>query len=345
MNRNTPYISVIIPVYNAEEFVEEAVESALMQPEVAEVILVEDASPDGALAVCQRLAATHERVRLFRHPNGKNKGAGASRNLGIAKATCEWIAFLDADDYYLPERFKAATEKINANPEVAGVYSASLVKYPNVEIEYSTTKELAKHDFLECMLTFKYGSFHTNAILVKKKIVIEAGGFDIRLRTCQDTHLWIKLALQSTNFLFGESGYVSVQRIHTKNRVGGKKPSYKFYKYRVLMWVYLQDVFLSKTSKKSYQLYLTMWSVEIPYTYNKLNLKDRFYWHIDVFPTVLSKLLLKRQALPYLGSFFYRMYIKRLYEQLTCFWLHIQAALLLLFPRALKDIVKRKFFS
>jgi glycosyltransferase involved in cell wall biosynthesis len=63
---------------------------------------VEDKSPDNALEVCLKLAEKYQRVKLYQHPDQQNHGAGASRNLGIEKATGEFIAFLDADDYYLP---------------------------------------------------------------------------------------------------------------------------------------------------------------------------------------------------------------------------------------------------
>ena len=100
-------VSVIIPVYNAARFVEKAVASALAFPEVRQVVLVEDASPDDSLIVCQRLLATDPRVELVRHPDGGNHGAGASRNLGLVRSTCPFVVFLDADDRFLPGRFDA----------------------------------------------------------------------------------------------------------------------------------------------------------------------------------------------------------------------------------------------
>lgn len=84
------------------------VASALAEPETGEVLLVEETSPDGALAVCEQLAARDERVRVLRHPGGENRGAAASRNLGIQQASCLFIGFLDTDDYYLPGRFTTA---------------------------------------------------------------------------------------------------------------------------------------------------------------------------------------------------------------------------------------------
>lgn len=124
----TMKISVVIPVYNAEKYVANAVESALQFDEVCEVILVEDKSPDNALQVCKELAARYERVKLFQHADKKNHGPGESRNLGIINSTGEFIAFLDADDYYLPNRFDAEKEMFQ-NPDVDGVYGALGVDY------------------------------------------------------------------------------------------------------------------------------------------------------------------------------------------------------------------------
>ncbi|WP_228453156.1 glycosyltransferase family 2 protein [Chryseobacterium sp. CH1] len=121
-------ISVIIPVYNAEKYVSQAVESALQFDEVCEIILVEDKSPDQALEVCKQLAEKHERVKLYQHPDKGNHGAGPTRNLGIEKATGDFISFLDADDYFLPNRFDAEKELFK-KPEVEGVYGALGVHY------------------------------------------------------------------------------------------------------------------------------------------------------------------------------------------------------------------------
>lgn len=121
-------ISVIIPVYNAENFVSHAVESALQFDEVYEVILIEDQSPDNALQICRQLSENHERVKLYQHPDKGNHGAGPSRNLGMKKATGDFLAFLDADDYFLPNRF-AAEKELFKNSEVEGVYGALGVHY------------------------------------------------------------------------------------------------------------------------------------------------------------------------------------------------------------------------
>ena len=117
-------VSVIIPVYNAARFVRAAVASALAIEHVREVVLIEDGSPDDSLAVCKELAGTDERVKLIRHPGGVNQGASASRNLGMRSATCAFVAFLDADDVYLPHRFDAEVDIFREHPDADGVYGA-----------------------------------------------------------------------------------------------------------------------------------------------------------------------------------------------------------------------------
>ena len=116
-------ISVIIPVYNASAFLKKAVESAIQFEEVKEIILVEDGSTDHSLEVCEILENEFGAVKLFQHPDKGNHGAGATRNLGLEKATEDFIAFLDADDYYLPNRFDAEKELFK-DSNIEGVFNA-----------------------------------------------------------------------------------------------------------------------------------------------------------------------------------------------------------------------------
>jgi glycosyltransferase involved in cell wall biosynthesis len=98
-----PEVSVIVPAYNAAETLEAAVRSALAQTESdLEVVVVDDASTDLTFAVASALAGADERVRVLR--NAENCGASVSRNLAIESSTGDWIALLDADDAWLPER-------------------------------------------------------------------------------------------------------------------------------------------------------------------------------------------------------------------------------------------------
>lgn len=134
-------VSVVTPVYNAARFVEASVLSALGHPEVKEVILVEDGSSDDSLAVCHELAARHAQVRVLTHPGGENRGAAASRNLAMRSASKEFIAFLDADDVFLPGRFDAERVIFAEKPDADGVYGAIDAYFlsPDLEQRFAST--------------------------------------------------------------------------------------------------------------------------------------------------------------------------------------------------------------
>ena len=95
-------VAVIIPAYNAANFIERAIRSALQQSETAEVIVVDDVSTDETCAVVQALATGDPRVELLRRT--ENGGPSAARNDAIDAASSDWIAILDADDAYVPGR-------------------------------------------------------------------------------------------------------------------------------------------------------------------------------------------------------------------------------------------------
>lgn len=94
-------ISVIIPVYNAEKYLQPCVDSVLMQTyKDFELILVDDGSKDGSGAMCEKIASQDSRVHVVHQ---KNAGAGAARNAGIKTAKGEYIVFVDSDDMIEPE--------------------------------------------------------------------------------------------------------------------------------------------------------------------------------------------------------------------------------------------------
>ena len=117
-------VSVIIPVYNSEKYIEKAVTSALQFDIVKELILIEDGSKDESINICFKLQKIDKRILIHTHPENQNLGAGASRNLGIQKSSCEYLAFLDADDYYLPNRFDAEKLIFKSQKHIDGVYGA-----------------------------------------------------------------------------------------------------------------------------------------------------------------------------------------------------------------------------
>ena len=120
-----PVVSVITIFHNAPvHFFEEAIASVLAQTEQRwELVLVDDGSTDQSSTVARRaVAANPSRMRLLTHPNGVNRGMSASRNLGIEAARGQFVAFLDADDVYLPEKLERQLDVLRSHPEVGIVF-------------------------------------------------------------------------------------------------------------------------------------------------------------------------------------------------------------------------------
>ena len=113
---NQPSISVVVPVYKAEATLEKCARSILSQaPANLELILVDDGSPDGSGALCDRLAAQDSRVRVIHQ---KNAGASAARNAGLDAAAGRYLQFVDADDWVLPGLYETALPILEKGADV-----------------------------------------------------------------------------------------------------------------------------------------------------------------------------------------------------------------------------------
>ena len=257
-------VSVITPVYNAEKYLRKAVESAVHLDEVGEIILVEDKSPDNALQVCLSLEKGFDKVYLYQHPDKRNHGAGASRNLGIEKATCEFVAFLDADDYYLPNRFEKDKEIFLENLDVEGVYNAIGIHYYSEKAkqqfleagyryqEFLTISDKVAPDDLFKVLFHAHptiqGEFSTDSITLRKKVFEKVGYFNTKLRLQQDIHLWRRLAA-FCKLKAGEiKNPVAIRGVHEENRIT-RKEDHK--QYLDLWWKSLYKEFKKKQLEKN----------------------------------------------------------------------------------------------
>jgi len=226
-------ISVIIPVYNAEPFLRKAVESALQFEEVKEVLLIEDASPDNALALCKQLAEEDHRVKLLQHPDKKNHGAGASRNLGILNAKHEYIAFLDADDFYLQNRFDEEKYIFVQHTDIDGVYNAIGTYFYSVQAkkkfiktflnEITTVrKEIAPENLFSSIIGIggKIGYFHLDGLTLKKEALHKMNMlFNADMKLHQDSDFNIRLTYYCKLMGGNLKKAVALRGVHSENRI------------------------------------------------------------------------------------------------------------------------------
>ncbi len=180
-------VSIIIPAYNAAQTLERAVQSVLSQDYgPMEIIVVDDGSTDGTVDVVRGYG---EKVRLIQQ---ENRGAGAARNRGVAKARGEYIAFLDADDEYLPGRLRKGIEPMLADDCVAITHCQCILCYPDEHrvVDGVRFKQMAL--FLsELLVDPLYAT--TPGVTMRRSVFEKSGGFDESFLTREDHDLWMRV--------------------------------------------------------------------------------------------------------------------------------------------------------
>lgn len=170
---SNPLVSVIIPVYNGAAYLAEALDSALAQDyQPLEVIVVDDGSTDQTAEIVRAYPAV-------RYLAQANQGHGAARNTGIAAAQGELIAFLDADDLWVPHKLSMQVGHLLAHPDLG--YTISHLR---IMIEPG----VAKPAWLNDRLSLEYAAAYLpSALLVRRRVLEEVGGFDVSLWCSNDS--------------------------------------------------------------------------------------------------------------------------------------------------------------
>lgn len=183
-----PLVSVILPTRNRAEFLQLAIKSVLSQTEVRlELIIVDDASSDSTQNVIAHYIKQDERVRCIR--NVQPEGGGGARNLGVRNAKCRWIAFIDDDDVWLPEKMARQIELLSLNPTSVAASCFFQQQFPSGKSKIIQLKDRPSFDDLLCGNILGGASM---CICVRETLV-QIGGFDTALLSGQDWDLWIRL--------------------------------------------------------------------------------------------------------------------------------------------------------
>jgi glycosyltransferase involved in cell wall biosynthesis len=188
---------------NEERFLEEAVQSVFYQQLADwELILVDDGSTDRSTLMARDLAARDDRIRYFDHPGHENRGMSASRNLGVAHTTAPYIAFLDADDVWTPDKLAEQVDLLENMPDVAMVVGA-------IRYWHSWDPEAAKEDVVlltggvaderridppeAALLLQPLGQqpYAGMDLLVRRHVLEAVGGFEERFRAAPEDQAFI----------------------------------------------------------------------------------------------------------------------------------------------------------
>ncbi len=203
-------VSVVIPAYNAGKSLGRAIDSVLAQTHHPdEIIVVDDGSTDNTADVAHGYG---DKVRFIRQ---ENAGASVARNTGIEAAASEWIAFLDADDEWLPRKLKLQTEHLQRNPDLVWTTGNFIRCYCDTDRRENDLKgdrlEKAKailgekeyfKTYFQAYQAYAKGS--TITMMIQRKLLVDTGMFTPGLLRYNDMDMWLRLAYSLVHF-----GYIA----------------------------------------------------------------------------------------------------------------------------------------
>ncbi|MEK7290503.1 MAG: glycosyltransferase, partial [Planctomycetota bacterium] len=189
MAEKLPVVSVILPTYNCANFLPHSIQSILSQTyDSYEIIVVDDGSTDNTKEVLNPFMQRISYIKLE-----QNKGLPAARNIGIKSALGKYIAFIDADDIWLPEKLQTDIKYFETYSEISMVYS----KHINIDINGSVldgdTKKRLPSGNIFIQLFSEQNFIITSSVVVKKDVFETTGLFDEQLFNCQDWDMWLRI--------------------------------------------------------------------------------------------------------------------------------------------------------
>jgi glycosyltransferase involved in cell wall biosynthesis len=276
MNKTKPAISVVLPVYNGARTIARTVASVLAQtyPDF-ELIIVNDGSADNTLEIISKIDDRRVKIETRKHA-----GVSASRNYGAACSRGRYLAFIDSDDIWLPEKLEVQIDALEKNLLAAAAYGwtdyideKDRLIFPGAHISFSGNiyDRLLVSDFLES------GS----NIMIRKEIYNEIGGFDDSRRFCEDWEWALKLAQKHT--------FVAIPRVLVLFRLSGSsatsadfnnwaKDSLDFINF-IFSQVPLELSHLKPQASKALNQYLWWRKIELYLSNNYCLFPLKFFWH------------------------------------------------------------------
>jgi len=204
-NRRPISVSIVIPAYRASGCISATLDSVLAQTfSDYEIIVVNDGSPDTE-ELEQVLQRYLPQIRYFKQ---ENRGPSSSRNRGIVEARGEYVAFLDADDFWLPEHLASQMAILRNTPTLGLVYSDSLVVRDGKCIRKTFDREHQEKPVTFEALLGERCTVSTSTTVASRKELLEAGLFDEGMTRCEDFDLWLRMAFRGTKMTYSSQAHV-----------------------------------------------------------------------------------------------------------------------------------------
>ena len=195
---NIGNISVVIPTYNRRQTIGRSIDSVLNQTLFpSEIIVVDDGSTDGT---CDYIQSNFPSIKLLHQPN---KGVSAARNKGIRYADTNWIALLDSDDEWFPQKLEKQVMTLSQSPDIKFCHTEEIWIRNGVRVnQMKKHQKYGGHIFYKCLDMCRISP---SSVLFHQSILDDVGYFDEDLKVCEDYDLWLRITAKFPVLYIDES--------------------------------------------------------------------------------------------------------------------------------------------
>lgn len=210
--RTKPPVSILIPCFNAEEWVGQAIESSLSQKADIEVVVYDDGSTDGSAKIIKGFG---DKVTFI---GGENKGAPTARNALLERAKYDWVQYLDADDYLLPQKIDQQLDALLDHPDIDVIYGPVWIEWRDRN-DASVASDLDRSPIPEPRDPWRLLALwqlpQTGGAIWRKSAIIDVGRWTVDQPCCQEHELYFRMLKQGKKFLYAPHGGAVYRRFET----------------------------------------------------------------------------------------------------------------------------------
>ncbi|MBB5333544.1 glycosyltransferase family 2 protein [Chryseobacterium koreense] len=221
-------MSVIVPVYNVEQYLQQCIDSIVNQTfSDLEILLVDDGSTDGSLSICEGYAARDSRIRVIHQQNG---GVSSARNTGIKQATGDYITFVDADDWLDKDMYLQMQKAVNIHPGVEVVMCDFINVQNNIEVKVSShlpeglyfKNDIIQDIYPTLLVTEDFGRLPIvsacTCLFNRTFLLNERIRFDVSLRYSEDYLFMAEVMVNANSFFYHKENFLYFYRQYEESR-------------------------------------------------------------------------------------------------------------------------------